>query len=51
MMYNRAGSKKVVAVDNSSMIARAKYIAKENHLDDKINFIKGKMEEVSDIYS
>lgn len=39
-----AGAKKVIAVDNSEIIFSAMANAKQNGLDDKIIFIKNKVE-------
>jgi len=44
MFAAKAGAKKVIAVDNSDIIERAKLIAKENGLEDQIAFVRGKAE-------
>ncbi|KAJ3321534.1 Protein arginine N-methyltransferase 3 [Boothiomyces sp. JEL0866] len=46
MFAAKAGAKKVYAVDNSQVIARAKEIVKENELDHVISFFQGKIEEI-----
>jgi protein arginine N-methyltransferase 3 len=47
MFCARAGAKKVIAVDNSKVIEKAKVIIEENCLDHVITCIQGKMEEVT----
>ncbi|KAI8922575.1 protein arginine methyltransferase 3 [Powellomyces hirtus] len=47
MFAARAGAKKVIAVDNSTIINKAKRIVKENGLEDIITFVQGKIEEVT----
>ncbi|CAF0811547.1 unnamed protein product [Brachionus calyciflorus] len=42
----KAGAKKVIAVDMSEILNKAVLISKENEYEDKIVFLKGKMEEV-----
>lgn len=42
----KAGAKQVIAVDMSEIIHKAILISKENGYEDKIVFLKGKMEEV-----
>lgn len=42
----KAGAKHVFAVDNSDIILKAREIAKENEVNDKITFIKGKVEQI-----
>jgi len=49
MFAARSGAKRVIAVDNSSIIEHAKAIAKENGLDDKILFVRGKAEALSQL--
>ncbi|KAH6564614.1 hypothetical protein BASA60_010262 [Batrachochytrium salamandrivorans] len=46
MFAAKSGAKLVIGVDMSNIIDHAKIIVKDNHLDDKIVLIKGKMEEV-----
>ncbi|KAI8051510.1 S-adenosyl-L-methionine-dependent methyltransferase [Syncephalis plumigaleata] len=46
MFAARAGAAQVYAVDNSDIIEQAKLIAAENQLDTKIQFIRGKIEEI-----
>jgi protein arginine N-methyltransferase 1 len=46
MFAAKAGAKMVIGVDMSNIIDNAKQIVKDNHLDDKITLLKGKMEEV-----
>ncbi|EGF77568.1 hypothetical protein BATDEDRAFT_91369 [Batrachochytrium dendrobatidis JAM81] len=46
MFAAKAGAKMVIGVDMSNIIDHAKIIVRDNHLDDKITLIKGKMEEV-----
>jgi protein arginine N-methyltransferase 3 len=46
MFCAKAGAKKVIAVDNSNIIDRAKEIVHDNGLGDVITCIRGKIEEV-----
>jgi len=46
MFAARAGAKKVFGVDYSDIVFKAQQIVKDNHLDDVVTLIKGKMEEV-----
>ena len=46
MFCARAGAKQVIAVDNSHIIDTARDIIKANHLDDKIQCVRGKIETV-----
>ncbi|KAJ3132691.1 Protein arginine N-methyltransferase 3 [Geranomyces variabilis] len=46
MFAARAGAKHVYAVDNSTIINKARRIAKENGLENAITFVQGKVEEV-----
>ncbi|KAI9101247.1 S-adenosyl-L-methionine-dependent methyltransferase [Phlyctochytrium arcticum] len=46
MFAARAGASKVIAVDNSTIINKARRIVKENGLDNIITFVQGKVEEV-----
>ncbi|RKP09412.1 S-adenosyl-L-methionine-dependent methyltransferase, partial [Thamnocephalis sphaerospora] len=46
MFAAKSGAARVFAVDNSNIIEQAKKIAKENGLDDRITFIRGKVEEI-----
>jgi len=46
MFAARAGAKKVFGVDYSDIVLQAQQIVKDNHLDDVVTLIKGKMEEV-----
>lgn len=46
MFAAKAGARKVIGVDMSNIIDQAKIIVKDNHLDDTITLIKGKMEEI-----
>ncbi|KAJ3168083.1 Protein arginine N-methyltransferase 3 [Geranomyces variabilis] len=46
MFAARAGAKHVYAVDNSTIINKARRIAKENGLENVITFVQGKIEEV-----
>lgn len=46
MFAAKAGAKKVYAVDNSTIINKARRIVKENGLEDIIEFVQGKVEEV-----
>ncbi|KAJ9075100.1 hypothetical protein DSO57_1039496 [Entomophthora muscae] len=46
MFAARAGAQRVFAVDNSDIIHRAERNVKDNGMDDKITFIKGKVEEI-----
>ncbi|ORY47346.1 putative arginine n-methyltransferase [Rhizoclosmatium globosum] len=47
MFAAKAGAKHVYAVDNSTIILRAKEIVKQNGLADKITFIRGEVENIS----
>lgn len=47
MFVATAGAKHVYAVDNSDIILKAREIAIENNLEDKITFIQGNVEEIS----
>lgn len=47
MFCARAGAARVIAVDNSDIIHKAREIAFANQLSDKISFIHGKVEEVT----
>ena len=47
MFAAKAGAKKVIGIDCSNIIDRARQIVKQNDLDDIITLIKGKVEEVS----
>ncbi|KAJ5561398.1 hypothetical protein N7535_004135 [Penicillium sp. DV-2018c] len=47
MFCAKAGAKKVIAVDNSNIIDRAKEIVHDNGLEDVITCIRGKIEEVT----
>ncbi|KAJ3088712.1 Protein arginine N-methyltransferase 3 [Quaeritorhiza haematococci] len=47
MFAAKAGARKVYAVDNSTIIKKARRIAKENGLDNIITFIRGKIEEIT----
>ncbi|KAI8819499.1 S-adenosyl-L-methionine-dependent methyltransferase [Fimicolochytrium jonesii] len=47
MFAAKAGAKKVFAVDNSTIINKAKRIVKDNGLDQIITFVQGKVEEIS----
>ncbi|KAJ8330390.1 Protein arginine N-methyltransferase 3 [Batrachochytrium dendrobatidis] len=46
MFAAKAGAKQVIAVDNSTIIKKAKLIAAANKVDDVITFIAGKIEEI-----
>ncbi|KAF2726023.1 S-adenosyl-L-methionine-dependent methyltransferase [Polychaeton citri CBS 116435] len=46
MFAARAGAKKVIAIDNSTIIDRARQIAYENGLADTISFHRGKVEDL-----
>ncbi|ORE18766.1 S-adenosyl-L-methionine-dependent methyltransferase [Rhizopus microsporus] len=46
MFAAKAGAKHVYGIDMSNIIHQARVIVKDNHLDDKITLIQGKMEEV-----
>lgn len=46
MFAASCGAKRVYAVDNSSIINTAKKIVADNNLQDKIEFIQGKIEEI-----
>merc|ERR1711942_121255 len=47
MFAAKAGAKKVIGIDCSNIIDRARQIVKQNDLDEIITLIKGKVEEVS----
>merc|ERR1712062_882270 len=47
MFAAKAGAKKVIGIDCSNIIDRARQIVKQNDLDDIITLIEGKVEEVS----
>ncbi|KAJ3285916.1 hypothetical protein HK104_009250 [Borealophlyctis nickersoniae] len=47
MFAARAGAAKVYAVDNSTIINKARKIAAENGLEDTITFVQGKVEEIT----
>ena len=47
MFAAKAGAKKVIGIDCSNIIDRARQIVKQNDLDHIITLIKGKVEEVS----
>ena len=44
MFCAKAGAKKVIAIDNSDVIAQAREIIKLNNYDDVITCVKGKAE-------
>ncbi|KAJ8035914.1 Protein arginine N-methyltransferase 3 [Holothuria leucospilota] len=46
MFAARAGAKQVIAIDQSEIIYQAMDIVRENKLDDKITFVKGRLEDV-----
>lgn len=46
MFAARAGAKKVIGIDCSNIIDQAKQIIKDNHFENVITLIKGKVEEV-----
>jgi len=46
MFAAKAGAKKVYAIDASDIAVQAQQIVRDNHLDDIVTVIKGKMEEV-----
>ncbi len=46
MFAAKAGAKKVIGVDMSTIIDQAKVIVKDNNLDHIITLLKGKMEDV-----
>eukprot|EP00092_Neocalanus_flemingeri_P103888 GFUD01132987.1.p1 GENE.GFUD01132987.1~~GFUD01132987.1.p1 ORF type:complete len:357 (-),score=105.41 GFUD01132987.1:114-1184(-) len=46
MFVAKAGAKKVIGVDYSSIVEQAKQIVKDNKLDDIVTIIRGKVEEV-----
>jgi len=43
----KAGARLVIGVDMSDIIDQAKIIVKDNHMDNKIILLKGKMEDIS----
>eukprot|EP00808_Paulinella_micropora_P003509 g23124.t1 len=45
----KAGAAQVIAIDNASIIEKAKVIAAVNGCRDKIKFIRGKVEEITDL--
>ncbi|TPX66016.1 hypothetical protein SpCBS45565_g04769 [Spizellomyces sp. 'palustris'] len=47
MFAAKAGAAKVIAVDNSTIINKARKIVAENGLDNVITFVQGKVEEVT----
>lgn len=47
MFAAKAGAKQVIGVDMSSIVEHARKIVKDNHLDDKVTIIRGKIEEIS----
>ena len=47
MFCAKAGAKQVIAVDNSDIISTAREIIRTNELDDRIQCIKGKIEEIN----
>ncbi|KAJ3076735.1 Protein arginine N-methyltransferase 3 [Podochytrium sp. JEL0797] len=47
MFAAKSGAKHVYAVDNSTIILRAKEIVKKNGLEDKITFIRGEVENIT----
>jgi len=47
MFAARAGARKVIAVDASDIVHRARQIIKENDFDDVITVVHGKIEEIS----
>merc|ERR1719244_2501228 len=46
MFAAKAGAKKVIGIECSSIVDHARNIVKANHLDDVITLVKGKVEEV-----
>merc|ERR1719295_827526 len=46
MFAAKAGAKKVIGVDMSSIVEHAKKIVEDNNLSDKVTILKGKVEEV-----
>jgi type I protein arginine methyltransferase len=46
MFAAKSGAKRVVGVDRSDIILKAKKIVQSNHLDDVVTLIQGKVEEV-----
>ena len=46
MFAARAGAKRVIGIDCSNIIDRAKQIVKQNDLEGVVTLIKGKVEEV-----
>ena len=46
MFAARAGAKRVIGIDCSNIIDRAKQIVKQNDLESVVTLIKGKVEEV-----
>ncbi|KAL8735263.1 MAG: hypothetical protein Q9181_002875 [Wetmoreana brouardii] len=47
LLCAKAGARKIIAVDNSSIIDKAREIVFENELGDKIHCLRGKIEEVT----
>ncbi|KAK9721401.1 hypothetical protein K7432_003431 [Basidiobolus ranarum] len=47
MFAARAGAAKVIAVDNSAIIDKARKIIEANNLSDKITLVRGKIEEIT----
>lgn len=47
MFCARAGAKRVISVDNSAIIEKARSIIDANGLSDKVTFIRGKIEEIN----
>jgi len=48
MFAAKAGAKKVIGIECSSIVDHARNIVKANHLDDVITLVKGKVEELPD---
>jgi len=46
MFAAKAGARLVIGVDMSDIIDQAKIIVKDNHMDNKIILLKGKMEDI-----
>ena len=46
MFAAKSGAKKVIGIDMSNIIDRAKEIVKANNLDGVVSLVKGKVEEV-----
>ena len=47
MFAARAGAKRVIGMDCSNIIDRAKQIVKQNELEGVVTLLKGKVEELS----